>query len=251
MPQFRLQGDQFVLLPDPTYFVDLASDFDGFCETKSFTDVTIQCNDGQLSAHKTMLVAKSRLLSAFFQDNSSSSHIICPDFSVDTMAEFLKLIYTGQAIVSEGPDFHLTKDIIKSLDVHIKLSASPLKHLNLGEGEDPEIEDEVDTVEASIGEVNILSDESLSDVEILEDSTSTKPTKMRKKNSKGPTFECQECGKAFGMQIALNKHRQRYHQPNATATSDEPSDIRSQGTSTIEEHNSQTCRKPEKAPQSK
>ena len=270
MPQFRLNGDKFLLQPDPgtissSYFIELASDFDKFLETKRFADVTIWCNDGQLSTHKIMLATKSRLLSAIFQDNSSSSDIICPDFSIKLMTGFIKILYTGFAVVGEDPDLHQINAIIKTLGAPVELSASPLEQLNLGGGEVPELEDEIDPLESSSNdEVDTFSDESLSDIERFENLTMPEATKTRKCHSKAPSLECPECGKAFGMQIALHKHCQRSHQANVTATSDEPSANRCQETLIIEcsvceefvsssdlEHHSKTCRKPEKAPQSK
>ena len=273
MPQVRLNGDQFLLSPDPNsisggYFVDLTTNLDQFREAKEFTDVTIWCNNGHLSAHKLMVASQSKLLSMFFQENPMSSDILCPDFSTEMMAGFLNLLYSGLAITSENADLHQINAIIKSLGANIELSGHSMDQLDL----------KIIPLEpSSHDDADDFSDESLSDLDEMclqaeekirqpeksfEGSTSPDSAEMKKHQGVAPALVCPECNKAFFMQIALNKHRQRFHQANISSSVQKPSEDKENLTIECLEckesvsraslnHHSKICRKPDPLPESK
>ena len=223
MPQVRLNGDQFLLSPDPSalgasYFIDLALDLERFRENDKFTNVTIWCSNGHLFAHKIMIASKSRLLSTFFRDNPMSTDIICPDFSTETMSGLLDLLYSGLTVTSENTDLHQINCAIQSLNFDTQLSCSTMAHLNLGDVQFPGLD--------QANKVTDFSDESLSDIDFsyLQDETMTK-TPTTKGQPAVPTFQCPKCNKSFSKQIALNKHLQRSHEASSSATFQEPEEV--------------------------
>ena len=226
MPQVRLNGDQFLLSPDPSalgasYFIDLALDLERFRENDKFTNVTIWCSNGHLFAHKIMIASKSRLLSTFFRDNPMSTDIICPDFSTETMSGLLDLLYSGLTVTSENTDLHQINCAIQSLNFDTQLSCSTMAHLSLGDVQFPGLD--------QANKVTDFSDESLSDIDFsyLQDETKTPTTKGQ---PAVPTFQCPKCNKSFSKQIALNKHLQRSHEASSSATFQEPEEVSSLAT---------------------
>ena len=234
MPQVRLNGDQFLLSPDPSalgasYFIDLALDLERFRENDKFTNVTIWCSNGHLFAHKIMIASKSRLLSTFFRDNPMSTDIICPDFSTETMSGLLDLLYSGLTVTSENTDLHQINCAIQSLNFDTQLSCSTMAHLSLGDVQFPGLDAAVGHKESSANKVTDFSDESLSDIDFsyLQDETKTPTTKGQ---PAVPTFQCPKCNKSFSKQIALNKHLQRSHEASSSATFQEPEEVSSLAT---------------------
>ena len=220
MPEIKVFGDKFLLKPDPgrSHFKGMASDINGFFDNTKFTNVTIWCDDGPVHTHKIMLANKSGLLSTFFNDNPLSCDIICPDFSMKTIKGFLKILYTGKMILSKNSDQRQINSIIKSFDFDIKLSTSSIDHLDL---EDPEIQvlqGGSGHPESTADDVTNFSEESLSDLDVMEVSKTKDPSedsamaKIPKMTSSASTFKCPECARTFGKQIALNKHQQKFHQ---------------------------------------
>ena len=227
MPQVRLNGDKFLLSPDPStlgasYFIDLASDLDRLRENDKLTNVTIWCNNGRLFAHKFIVESQSKLLSMFFQENPMSSDIICPDFSTETMSALLDLVYSGLAVTTENTNQHQINSAIQSLKFDIQLSCTALAHL--GDFQFPGLDDAVVHTDSSANEVTDFSDESLSDVDFncLQDKSVAKTS-----TTKSQAFKCPKCSKSFSKKIALNKHRQRSHEANSSATFQEPEEISS------------------------
>lgn len=239
MPHIRLNGDRFLLSSDlgtssSGYFVDLASDFNEFRENAKFNDLKIWCKDGSVRAHKIMVASKSRLLSTFFRDIPSSSDIFCPDFSIERMVQLLDLLYSGQVVIAQEPDLREIFAIIDCLDFRVVLSDSSTPTQPDAEAQEGEVE--VVPPEATPADVD-FSDESLdTHDEILsqyeEEKTSAKQTEEKKEeDSTKPdtpktkqTLKCSDCHKIFGMQIALNKHRQRVHQAAVSASPSFPVD---------------------------
>ena len=77
----------------------LVEDLDDLFKTKKCFDITFKVGDKHLRAHKALLVARSKVFLAMFENETKEKkenvvHII--DIEADIFEQFLRYIYTGK-----------------------------------------------------------------------------------------------------------------------------------------------------------
>lgn len=76
----------------------LSNDLEDILENGTFSDITLQVQDKQFSAHKTILACRSKVFKdIFIQDNgkNGTNTVVVKDIEPSYMACFLQYIYTG------------------------------------------------------------------------------------------------------------------------------------------------------------
>ena len=70
------------------------------------TDVIIECNNGSVAAHKIVLASASKFVKNIFLELSDHETVtfVAPDYSVSTVQQFLKLVYTGLVRITHIED---------------------------------------------------------------------------------------------------------------------------------------------------
>jgi len=69
-------------------------------ESEQFSDITIVCQDGKITGHRSILSSASDFCKSLLQDNINSTELIFPDISATTMKHALQLLYTGRVYSS-------------------------------------------------------------------------------------------------------------------------------------------------------
>jgi len=87
--------------------------------TMSYADMVIDCSDGTVPCHRTILAAASPFLHPLLRDyNPIESHrILLPDVCVSTMKHVLSILYIGQTYSPSVDDFREIFEVIKLLGI--------------------------------------------------------------------------------------------------------------------------------------
>ena len=123
MPFFQVSGNGFII-KTPDYDRILSSEMSDFRQKETFTDVTIRCKNGSLSAHKFILSKSSKILREnFFYCQLFPAEVLCPDFSVESTCKVIELLYTGISF-HDGSSSHLLQEEMKEIVQHLGLAIS-------------------------------------------------------------------------------------------------------------------------------
>lgn len=123
MPFFQVSGNGFII-KTPGYDRILSSEMSDFRQKETFTDVTIRCRNGSLSAHKFILSKSSKILREnFFYCQLFPAEVLCPDFSVESTCKVIELLYTGISF-HDGSSSHLLQEEMKEIVQHLGLAIS-------------------------------------------------------------------------------------------------------------------------------
>jgi hypothetical protein len=118
-----VSGNGFII-KTPDYDRILSSEMSDFRQKETFTDVTIRCKNGSLSAHKFILSKSSKILREnFFYCQLFPAEVLCPDFSVESTCKVIELLYTGSSF-HDGSSSHLLQEEMKEIVQHLGLAIS-------------------------------------------------------------------------------------------------------------------------------
>ena len=125
MPFFQVSGNGFII-KTPDHVQILSSEMSVFRRRETFTDTTIRCRNGSLSAHKFVLSKFSKILrDNFFDCSLFPAEILCPDFSVEATSKVIELLYTGVSL-DDGSRSELWLEM-KNVLTHLGLSMPDLE----------------------------------------------------------------------------------------------------------------------------
>ena len=94
--------DNHLSFENPDFSNVFSSSLSTFLNTAAFCDVTLVCDDGQLSAHKVILAASSIFFSSVFTLNPNPHTLIyLRGVSTDLLQSVLQFVYAGVTAVRE------------------------------------------------------------------------------------------------------------------------------------------------------
>eukprot|EP00092_Neocalanus_flemingeri_P011451 GFUD01012340.1.p1 GENE.GFUD01012340.1~~GFUD01012340.1.p1 ORF type:complete len:470 (-),score=74.46 GFUD01012340.1:76-1485(-) len=94
----------------------------------SFCDLTFECFDGSVAAHKAVFGPLSSLLLPLLSSYDEHPSILLPDFDVEDIRYLLKILYTGEATCSQ-----YRADKLLSLTKTLKMNPIPISYNSLGQ----------------------------------------------------------------------------------------------------------------------
>ena len=233
-----------------SYFKKLSSQMSDFRQRGTFSDVKIQCKNGNFLCHKFVLSARSKLFKKLFSScHCLSEDIICQDFSLEAVSKVMELLYTGglhpdklshdlwleMIYVARNLGLEMT---IPDLEIEETRAAAPVVVLlspvhdsfetKCSLDQELQLQDETLQMEtdgqAMVNEILDLSEEESFEEheegdgnvqQTEDDEDEVQVEKVVEKTSSEPTVtrlqKCPFCGKTFSVKIALNKHLERIH----------------------------------------
>lgn len=97
----------------------LTRDLENLFETRIGCDVTLCTGGAEFSAHKAILMARSSVFAAMFENNMMDDRVLIPDLSTQVLREMLRFLYTGK-----NPEGKITTGLLMAAD---KYDLAPLK----------------------------------------------------------------------------------------------------------------------------
>ena len=114
------------------------SSFSSLLVNKNFVDVTLVCHDGQISAHKVILIASSSLFLTILRDNPHPHPLLyLKGVSIQQLSALLQFLYTGEVRV-------VKKDLEYFLDTAKELQIEGLVNEEAGAKEDKLIQQDIE-----------------------------------------------------------------------------------------------------------
>lgn len=96
------QGDELTVFKRQQHTSRLSQELSSMLQCSALVDVTIYCDDGQVSAHKLVLAASSAYFRNLFKRMTDAYRypvIVLRDIPVDDLKTIMEFIYTGEISV--------------------------------------------------------------------------------------------------------------------------------------------------------
>ena len=115
-------------LSSPGHQAQLLQFAHAFCLSHQYTDLTIQCEDGELRAHQLMLAVSSPFLKQLFHAErerlapGADVVLVLPEVRASLVQALLHFLYTGLVVTQEGQFYSLMK-LVYALNINASIEA--------------------------------------------------------------------------------------------------------------------------------